>query len=641
MIEPFVNNIRKAWIPPIPAKSVEWIPENIIIPHETETPGVFDLDLFPHVRGVLEAADDPMVRNIFLIWAARNAKTTTALALLSFWACTAPRPSLFTSSNEDRADDTIQNQLYPMLEACKATNEKLLPEHRRSKKYVSLKESRIRKAFSGSPSTLAGFPACYAHASEVSKWTTVKSKEAGAVHLHRQRGKLYPFDSKYIFESTPGKKGECQITELANAPGVDKKRFKVPCPHCNTYQILEFGNGDEDSHGVKWEKGIDGRSDPQIAEDTAWYQCTKGCRIDNCDRASMMRKGLWVSESQTVTKTGKIRGKSPAASSIAFDELPSLYSLVVSGWGQIAREFLESKSNPEALRNFHNSTLAKVWDPQPRNADPHSLAERICKGGQRGMIPDFGRFLTIGIDVQEGADRFVWHVSAWGIGGQGGEVEHGESFSFDDIENNILNKQWHHEDGGEPLYVSLGLIDSGDEAETVYRLARSSRCLLPCKGMNHAFNMEYRDKILKPEQRRNISAVGDVRLIEINTDMTNHWVEKQLRGFHKSHDAPYFMAQESAFDVDFLGQLLNEHKVQKVNSKGHPVISWVRSSNGPNDYRDAWRYSKVAASVLTKNGKNWDQLPVRMKPEEIQTRRKRQIQQEELAARNDMGISAR
>src|SRR5690606_41689543 len=66
-----------------------------------------------------------------------------------------PRPSVFASSNEDRTDDDINSKIYPMAEACKVTKPYLLPTHRRNKRHIHLKYSRIRRAFSGSPSTLA------------------------------------------------------------------------------------------------------------------------------------------------------------------------------------------------------------------------------------------------------------------------------------------------------------------------------------------------------------------------------------------------------------------------------------------------------------------------------------------------------
>ncbi|MFV0444406.1 MAG: hypothetical protein ACK5Q5_12625, partial [Planctomycetaceae bacterium] len=60
--------VWSSWAPPPPSSAVDWVPRNIIIPDETETPGPFDLDLFPHCQGVLAAFDTPHVRSILMPW---------------------------------------------------------------------------------------------------------------------------------------------------------------------------------------------------------------------------------------------------------------------------------------------------------------------------------------------------------------------------------------------------------------------------------------------------------------------------------------------------------------------------------------------------------------------------------------------
>jgi phage terminase large subunit GpA-like protein len=613
-------------------KAVDWIPANIKIPAETETPGPFDLDLFPHVRGVLEALDDTDVRNIILPWAARNAKTTTGISALIYFAVCKPRPSIFASSNQDRTDDDINSKIYPMLESCAKTRDMLLPKHRRNKNFIYLRDSRIRRAFSGSPSTLAGFPACYFHASEISKWTKNKSSEANAIRLIGQRAKLYPFDRKGIYESTPGLKGECNIMALYRKATTQRRVRMVPCPHCGEYQKLVFGGKDEDGPGIKWKKGKNGRSDPILAEESAWYQCVNGCKIENFQRAEMMRAGLWVPEGMSVNEWGELIGEPKVrAKDVGFGPLSSLYSLVISGWGQIAREYLEALDDTEALRDFINSTLAEEWDPRPQTIEPHILAKRMCHGTSAGLLPDWSRFLTAGVDVQENGQRFVYVVSAWGEGGRGQEIKHGEAANFDNVVQHVLRRQWQFVDQGEPLHITQAFVDSGDQSELIYDLTRGLNGVLPVKGSGNKMETMYREAVLAPEKRRNRLASEEIKLIHINTTQSNEWLQRHFEGRRFKDEAEFLLSVDSRLDIDFLDQLLNEQKVREFDKNNRLQTRWVRINTSlPNDYRDALRYSRVAAIYCTNDGQLWNALPPR--PEDAR-------KQQQAARRSAMGAS--
>ena len=379
------NNFRDvlaaAWRFPVGEKAIDWVPRFILMWKDTETPGAFDPDVFPHCDGPLIALNDPIVRVLLLPWATRLGKTIFGLSALAYFAINMPRPMMLGRENEDAIKDLVDSQFYPLLEACNETRKLLLPNHRRNNRNVQIDRCRVRQSYAGSPTTMAGFPACYALASEVSKWPKRKSREANPIYLFLKRGYLFPFDSKFILESTPNLKGDCTITSLVNAPGVDIRERYCPCPKCGLYQKLVFGNGEEKQPGIKYEKNRHGRSDPNIAEHNSWYECIGGCKIENQDRPELLRNGVWLSRGhQKIDRKGKIRGKRPAASTVSFGDpldapFSSLYSLAISGWGQIAAEFISGKHDAERLREFENQTLGRVWLFQSGKTALRSLGE--------------------------------------------------------------------------------------------------------------------------------------------------------------------------------------------------------------------------------------------------------------------------
>lgn len=595
----------------------EWIPENVVIPEETESPGPFDLNLFPHVAEVLEEVDNPMVREIYLQWASRVAKTTTILSVLIYYGVNAPRPAMFGSCNEARADDTIDAQLYPMLEACAATAPQLLPQHMRNRRFVRLERCRIRRTFSGSPATMAGFPACYGAASEVGKWNRKKSGEGNPVKLFLKRGANYPFESKYLFEGTPAELGRCEMTSLMQGVGVDRRRRYVPCPHCGEFQILRMGDRDSKG-GLKWPRGDDGHSDVLQAAVHAYYECEKCLgRIENYHRPEMLRAGRWLSEGQTIDKRGGIHGaRRFAGSKVGFGPLSSLYSLLIGGWGTIASEWLSCGSDPGRRQEFWNQTLAEEYHDKPPPTKPHELVERLVDRQQpAAIVPAWGKFVTVGVDVQSHGQTFPWVACAWGDGGRGAEIEHGIASNFDSLKKDVLETTWPHADGGPRLAPAFRLMDSGDQTELCYSLCRQVRNMLPAKGMSHAFNLEYEDKRLSAAQRRSRNAVGEVRLIEVNTAWTQRWIQRLIDGLRGATEPLFMLSAGCELDVGFLDELLNEQEVREFSDDGYEQSSWQRINRGqPNDYRDAIRLAKVAASLVTSNGKLWDRLPPRVAP---------------------------
>ncbi len=629
------KSVWSNWQPPAKANHQEWIPKNVRLPDETETPGLFDTSLFPHVCGPgspLEAADDEHVRELYFPWASRLGKTITGGAILESLADQAPRPAMVARESKEAVDDLIRAQLYPLFDACRRFRGKLPPKRLRDPKHgIRFPKMRIRRAFPGSAGSMAGFPACYGLASEVSKWPKRKSSEADPIYLFRKRGLLFPYTSKYIFESTPGTKSECNITSLCSAPGVDVRFRVVPCPQCGTYQELIWG-GSKVGPGLKWEKK-EGLDDPQTAEDTAFYQCVNGCRIENKDRATMLRKGVWLSDGQEVTKQGKIKGKRPEASAVAFGHptahpFSSLYSLLVTGWGQIAREFCQLQGDREGIREFYNQTLGVCWDPHPYSVQPDELIVRMSTPEPLGIAPAWSSFATVGVDVGRSGDEllFYWWASAWGQHGRGQLLGCGLVIGAQEFREFLPSLSWRHADGGPPLHWSRCAIDSGSITEKVYAFADSLRrsdviCL---KGSSDDPTKDFADdrmlEMYKLGMRR--AGVNEVTLqVKIalkqwdllipNTRLSQEWCQNRIDGFVSQADPSWYSIPQVAFEIDPLAnQSLVSHLMgDQRDDHGRWKKRWERQ-----DFRDAWRYSMVAAWLHTEQGKRFDNLPPRVRP---------------------------
>lgn len=589
------SNVWNSWERPVKPSAVDWIPKNVWLPPGGEKDGLFNFDDAPHTKGVIEAWDDDSVREITLCWATRNAKTTTMISLMCLVGANYPSPMGYGSCDEMSVDRSIDEQLYPMLERCEGTRRKLPPPSRRARNCIWLQNCRIRKAFGGSAPSVAGWPAKYIFINEADKWPRRQSSEADSLRGFSQRVKGFPFDSKILKESTPGELETSRIWADLTAETTDQRRYWVPCPHCGEFQLLDFG--DRDSHwGIKWDKPKSGRTELIRAQETAYYLCIhNGCKIGNEDRAIMMRQGAWLSMEQSITRDGRIIGEHKPSWHIGFGPLGSEYSLLISGWGQLVKDFLSCGNDPEKLRDFTNSSRALPWDPKPVTAKPSDLAERLASNVSLGVCPEWAVFLTRGVDVQDEARTFVSDVVAWGPRGRSQVIDRREFYSQADYAAHHKSALYRHADGGPPLEVIATLMDSGDGdvSDEIYRFCRTLPRCLPCKGASAKM-----ERAVKPSPLHDSEGVP-VQLMMINTHRSQNWLEGHLKG--TTQGEPFTIALELRWDMAYLEQLLAEVKV---------CGKWEKT--GTNDHRDAVRYAWAGAMYCTDEGAAFDHMQPRM-----------------------------
>ena len=75
----------------------------------------------------------------------------------------------------------------------------------------------------------------------------------------------------------------------------DKRKYWVPCPHCDEYQVLQWKNEAGD-YCIKWD-GDD--------VENAFYVCqVSGCAIEHEHKAEMLAKGEWRAEKPFAGRAG-------------------------------------------------------------------------------------------------------------------------------------------------------------------------------------------------------------------------------------------------------------------------------------------------------------------------------------------------
>jgi len=598
--------------------TVEWASQRVILPQGSEIRGKVRFDLFPHAIEPLACFDDPYYREIDLQWASRLGKTQLALCALAKTAATDPDPMAFADADE-KSLRRVFRRLWRVLEKIPDMAELLPPRHLRSTTNILLTWCQVYGAWSGSATTAADYAARIIVLNEIDKMSKRKSDEADFAELMVERAKGF-VRWKVLRMSTPSYKGRSRI-EAARLAGDNRARL-VPCPFCNHFQLLEMGDRERPG-GLKWPRDSRGRSDLVAALKEAWYECV-ACRRKILDehRYEMLNSGVWVPEGMRVEGSGRLVGTpqrpGPHAS---FGPLSTLHSLLPSiTWGVIAHKWLESCRETQKRRNFINSWEALTYDDAPPNLATEEMLLRLCPPEYSlRIVPTWVRFLTVGIDVQE--ESFWWVVCGWGNDGRGILIDYGSHemtaelttlTMVEDAFELFLKTVSYPRSDGRIVRPRLALADSGTFTERVYAFCRRVRGLWPSKGHNRAFAEGFR--ITSPDgdpdagSARHKVNPGGLNLVIVNTERTQKWLQEWLQGTTEpSSPHGFVFPAECAVDAVLFEQLLNEYATNERNDDGYELHTWKK--RGPNEYRDAIRYARTAAMVITQDGKLWGNLP--------------------------------
>lgn len=614
----FIAELSPALAPRAPLGSWDWICEYGRMPNGR----AFDGDKIPWCRGVCEAWDSPETREIDLQWGTRLGKTTIGLQLMAKVAATKPMPGLFASSTQKLAQRTVRNKIYKVLESVEATRAQLPEPRWRSVEEIRLRDSIWAVAWSGSDTQLADLSAFYGYANEIDKWTMNEKMggdagEGDPLAQFEERFKEFP-NAKLLFECSPSTSRYSRIEKKLLAS--NNCRYWVPCPKCGVHQVLRLGSGEPGEAGIIFDRTRDGTVDPARARATARYACAH-CRYEIYDeqRHAMMRRGEWAPEGCSVDKRGRVIGTPRRDARRWGGQLSSLYSLQLR-WGDIAEEFANTIGNIGKLRMFKNGWLAETWEPHKIKNEPEEVGRRLATDVPPGVMPLWSTWLVASIDCQD--DHFVYWVEAAGPEEREHLVAHGTAESLEWIEENVIRRKFEHQDGGDPLWPAVTLLDSGFRTADAYKFCQKFRGtphrVMPCKGANTDCGGEaYEVKVIGINEGKNVrtkralvAAGRGLTRIRVNPYYYEPIIQEQLDARGPDEPGAFSLNSEAATDLDLLRQLCNGAEASEPSKTDPDRHLWVkRWPSEPNDFRDTKKYARAALDWLFR--RNWKRADVR------------------------------
>ncbi|MEX0445201.1 phage terminase large subunit family protein [Xenorhabdus sp. SGI246] len=572
--------------PPEPLSLSEWANKYAVLSKENSAQtGKFRS--FKYQDGIMDAITDPRVTQVSVMKSARVGYTKILDHVIGYYLSHDPAPILVVQPRVEDAEDYSKTEIAPMLRDTPAL--KAIAGEAKAK---DSNQTILKKTFSnGANLTLVGanspggFRRITCRIILFDEVDGYPSGGAGAegdqIALGIKRSETF-WNRKIVLGSTPTVKETSRIEKAFKDS--DQRYYYVPCPHCNEYQVLEWG-GPETPYGIKWEKDEHGNGLPE----TAYYVCRHhGCVIQDSDKPGMIKRGEW-------------RASQPFRGHAGF-HIWAGYSLFPNAaWKNLVAEWLRVKDDPLMRQTFINLVLGEPYEDRGEKAlSERKLLER-CEVWA-AEVPDGVALLTAGIDTQDG--RFEIEVVGWG------RNEESWSIAYDVIEGDLetdepwrrldayLKQVWRRADGYGFTIMAACIDSGGHHTQRVYDFARErlGRRIWAIKGESARGGAR---SPIWPTKRPTPRSKSSFKPIILGVNAAKDAIRARLHAEppKAGEPAPAYMHFPADRELNYFSQLLAERSVIKI-SGGQRYRIWEQIPGRANEALDCRVYSYAALCGL-------------------------------------------
>lgn len=552
--------------PPTNLTVTGWADARRVLPSKgAAEPGPYRSARTPYLREPMDCLSTlSPVQETVLMFAAQTGKSESGNNWVGYVIDCAPGPMLLVQPTVDNVKRYSKQRIAPMIAATPSLAEKILEnKSREGGNTIQEKEFPGGMLIMGGANSAAGLrsmPIRYLFADEISNWPADVDGEGDPLELAEARTSTFGRKRKILKTSTPSVRGACRVE--AEFLKTDRRRYFVPCPHCEHPHILEWAN-------FIIPRRDDGTKLPQAAH-MACPRC--GGVIEEHHKTAMLDAGHWratAPENSDPTRRGY--------------HLSALYSPIGwKSWAVIARQWIEAQGNPTKLQAFINNVLAETWEVTGQRQDAGELAGRAEDYGA-DPLPAGVVLLTAGTDVQP--DRLETEIVGWGAGDETWSIDYlvteGDPNSplVWQLHNaNVINRVYTRADGVQ-LRVARCAVDTGGEnTAAVYEYVRSNEgggVVIGTKGVPG----EAKPVISAPSRNNK----GKINLFLIGTFTAKDLVVGRLK---ITEPGPGYCHYPTRYPEEYYKGLTAE-EVRFKQEKGFTVREWhkIRKRNEPFDCR--------------------------------------------------------
>lgn len=361
-------------------------------------------DLAPHGKGIMEAYDTPHVRVIYFIAPSQTGKTV--ICFCCFFSSLTTRPDNWGIGmpDEKTAKSVFQDKLHKYFESIQVLR-KLLKDGKDSLQSteIMLGDCQISAMWAGSEASMRSKSMPYVMPDEPDAYP-----DQAALNTMLERMDAY-YDlelSKAIIPCRPKGMEEQSVTWTdAKIKAQAWMQWAARCPACQELQVMDH------TQIIP----IDGSHDPKRIrmEKTGRYQCVR-CRYpwNDSTRNLAVRSGQWVNILSGEPLGERRKANDFGDASIVAYHFRSWESPLVS-LSSVLAEWFEAQGKPRLLQQFDNNRCAKPYRFVQLETDWEALREYRLDDFDQGVVPEWAVALTVAVDMQQ--DHFYYSMAAHGI----------------------------------------------------------------------------------------------------------------------------------------------------------------------------------------------------------------------------------
>lgn len=427
------RKVALAWMPPPELTVSQWADTHRkLSPEASAEPGRWRTDRAPYQRGMMDAVNEPGVREVVFMTSAQIGKTEILNNILGYFVHQDPSPILFIQPTLEMSEAWSKDRLAPMIRDTEALGNLFKDSKTRNSDNTLLHKKftggHLTMAGANSPSSLASRPIRIVLLDEEDRYPSSAGAEGDPGSLAQKRTTTF-WNRLLVSASTPTIEGESKID--ARYQQSDMRRFHVPCPKCKKFQVLCWAQ-------LKFDK-----AKPEVA----YYECEHcQAKLGESDKQWMLARGEWWA--------------SAPFNGVAGFHISELYSPWVR-WSEMVTGFLKAKRLPETLKVWVNTSLGETWKEASEGIDASGLLGRKENWGR--VAPAGVVVITAGVDVQ--GDRLEAEVIGWGVGQESWSLQyhviHGDPAQnkvWEDLDK-VLGQTLQRADGG-TLSVLAACVDT-------------------------------------------------------------------------------------------------------------------------------------------------------------------------------------
>lgn len=596
----------------------EWAETHRYLPSSvTSLPGFYRFEVAPYLREILDCLSiDSPVREVVVQKGAQIGATVGVLENAIGYVIDHVRtaPCMLVTADAELAKLRVDSYIIPMLQfsglddLIRSSDEKNPRKTGRTDKKLEWLGGGFLVPFGAqNANKLRSISIQFLLRDEVDGWPDVVGKDGDPMKLVADRTAAYEGSRKILDISTPLLKNSSKIA--ARYKQGDQRYYYVCCLHCGHPQVLRWRRVDRDGviTGLTWQLDDVGR----LVPDSVRYLCER-CQHPhtNDDKTRLLSPdhgAEWRASAE------------PVSPDIRSYHISALYSPVgMQTWAACVHKWLEAwdeRANRPLdlgkLQVFYNNVLGEPFEMRGEKVRFESVSGHRRPWYHYGEIPNVMAaqiagshvlLLTCQVDVHK--DNLAVAVMGWCRDRRVFLVDYaryeGDTEQLDDpgtwgrLRELIESKEYKADDG--KLYrVALTLVDSGYNADTVYRFAGEYESgVYPVKGRDSA---PQRDR----EFTEFATPMGTTAYLITVNPYKDRWSAALRREWNGQDIQPvgHFNAPVNATDKQ-LRELTAETKAERVDRTTGQRLGWEwhRPSGAANELWDLLVYGNAALDLL-------------------------------------------